>query len=103
MRTRGSERKIERNTMIHAMIDFTREDPISLAKVAEMFGITPQTVRKWTKRAVSPLESKKVGGKVYTSRSAIQRFSGDVPMVADHVLSEAHQEALRQLKEVHGI
>jgi hypothetical protein len=58
------------------VIDFTKETPLSLAAVAERFGVAVKTVRSWARGVGGRrLETAKLGGKRFTSLEAIQRFS----------------------------
>jgi hypothetical protein len=58
------------------VIDFTKEKPLSLASVAERFGVAVKTVRSWARGVGGRrLETAKLGGKRFTSLEAIQRFS----------------------------
>ncbi|MBC7853632.1 MAG: DUF1580 domain-containing protein [Pirellulaceae bacterium] len=58
------------------MIDFTKEKPLSLAAVAERFGVAVKTVRSWARGVGGRrLETAKLGGKRFTSLEAIQRFA----------------------------
>jgi hypothetical protein len=58
------------------VIDFTKEKALSLAAVAERFGVAVKTVRSWARGVGGRrLETAKLGGKRFTSLEAIQRFS----------------------------
>src|SRR5436190_18389965 len=58
------------------VIDFKTETVISLAGAAKRLGVTIKTVRSWSKRLrARRLETAKLGGRVYTSLEAIQRFA----------------------------
>jgi hypothetical protein len=58
------------------MIDFTKEEPLSLATVAKRLGVAVETVRRWARGIQGmQLETAKLGGKRFTSLEAIQRFS----------------------------
>lgn len=58
------------------MIDFTREQPVTLSDVADRFQFSLQTVRRWIKRGENgvKLEHVKVGREYRTSMEATQRF-----------------------------
>lgn len=58
------------------MIDFTRERPTDLKRVADHFGFALSTVRKWVNRGEGGvrLESVKIGREYRTSMEAAQRF-----------------------------
>jgi hypothetical protein len=53
-------------------VDFTTETPISLNEVAALFKVHRQTVGRWRDAG---LECVWVGGVLYTSREALQRFT----------------------------
>ena len=58
------------------MIDFTKGKPLSLAAVAERFGVAVKTVRSWARGVGGRrLETAKVRGKRFTTLEAIQLFS----------------------------
>lgn len=57
---------------IQIMIDLTRERPVSIADVALMFGVHRRTVEGWFDVG---LERIKVGGRIFTTKEALQRFS----------------------------
>lgn len=85
------------------MPDITIEPPISFAKVAEMFQVSPQTVAKWRKRRDRALDAVKVGGGWYTTASAIRRFSG-IESTGNQVSQDPNYErAVQQMRERHGI
>ncbi len=89
------------------MIDLAKEDPIHVNEVCKLFGVHRCTVEGWFDRG---LEKAKVGGLVYTTREALQRFaSGDVTEADPHSnpeesnQDEGYQEARRGLREAFGI
>lgn len=90
------------------MIDFTKETPVGVEAVATLFGVTRRTVENWFDYG---LERRKVGGKVYTSREALQRFSESTEPRSVATIDEREQrEALerseqadREMKERWGI
>lgn len=53
------------------MVDLTREDPMPLEDAAAWLRVTRKTIDRWR---LSGLETFKLGGKRYTTRSAINRF-----------------------------
>lgn len=55
-------------------MDFMSTEPIYLDQVAEHFGVAIRTVHSWIRRKNRPLQSWKVGGRVFTTREAISRF-----------------------------
>lgn len=59
------------------MIDFVNEQPMKFQQAAELLGVSYDTVWKWSIKGHRGkfLDSAKVGGLIYTSREAIQRFS----------------------------
>src|SRR5687768_587115 len=59
-----------------SVIDFKTETVLSLAGAAKRLSVTVKTVRSWSKRVrAKRLETAKLGGRVYTSLEALQRFS----------------------------
>lgn len=92
------------------MIDFTRESQITLTAAAKRFGLNPITLRRWANgRNGRKLETAKLGGKVYTSLEAIQRFSdqsddsNELAGAGVSANSRTSDDARRQLMERHGI
>lgn len=53
------------------MVDFTRETPIGVMALASRLSVNQITIRRWFARG---LEFTKLGGKVYTSLEAVNRF-----------------------------
>lgn len=96
------------------MINVTKESLIDFKSAAKQFGVTIQTIRNWANRQTSPrLETVKIGGMVRTSLEALQRFvihsdeqsqeSTDAKPVHKSETDLAHQDAMRRLREVHGL
>lgn len=54
------------------MIDLAKEKPVGVRKVAELFGVHRRTVESWFNAG---LERVRVGGRVFTSLEAVQRFA----------------------------
>jgi hypothetical protein len=54
------------------MIDMNRERLLSINAAAQHLGVSRQTICNWFRRG---LDRAKLGGRVFTSREAIQRFS----------------------------
>ena len=54
------------------MIDLRRERPMPLNKAARFCSVDRRTIERWISRG---LESIKIGGRIYTSRAALQRFA----------------------------
>ena len=84
------------------VIDFKTETVLSLAGAAKRLGVTVKTVRSWSKRVrLKRLETAKLGGRVYTSLEAIQRFSEqreDAPSASTaRAVRRNHQQASRLL------
>ena len=85
------------------MIDFARQKPLSLKTVAETFGVHPRTVHRWINRG---LESRLVGGLVYTTLEAVNCFSR--PHVAgEYRIHDPHhsarvQDAALAIEEMHA-
>lgn len=92
------------------VIDFKTETVLSLAGAAKRLGVTVKTVRSWSKRVrARRLETAKLGGRVYTSLEAIQRFSeqrDDAPPTSAVKNARArhrnHQQASRLLWDEFG-
>ncbi len=76
------------------MIDLTRENPVSIKQVAEMFGVHRRTVEAWFGAG---LERVKLGGRVYTTRAALQRFS-----VSDTTQREETDEGMERFLRSQG-
>lgn len=59
------------------MVDIAKENPLTLSDAAALLNRSYKTVLKWTRQGLRGrvLETRVVGGSVYTSREAIQRFS----------------------------
>ncbi len=91
------------------MIDLTQEPPMSIAQVAAFMGVHQNTVRKWFDRGLDKVRP--LGGRrIFTTRSAIQRFmaqGGEVVGKPNATGSQddnaALQASLAALKERHGI
>lgn len=83
------------------MINIATENPMSVDDAATLCKVDPRTIHAWFDRG---LERVKLGGRVYTSREALQRFSERCSPI-DHVPSdeEAGAEAARKLKAEFGI
>lgn len=79
------------------MVDFVRETPLSVRRAAELLGVNPMTVRRWFKRG---LDNTKVGGRVMTSREALNRFqkNGDSQQVVQAILVD--RETLAAIKSL---
>lgn len=54
------------------MLSVSHEQLLTVKAAAKLLGVTTGTVRRHIERG---LEAVKIGGKVYTSREAIERFS----------------------------
>lgn len=53
-------------------IDLTKEwPPLSVKKVARAFEVTNRTVERWFDRGLDAIE---MGGKLFTTRAALQRY-----------------------------
>lgn len=84
---------------VATVVDFTREKPIDVERAAALLLVSTVTVRRWMRRG---LEFCKLGGKVFTSYEAIQRFSkpGDSsPIVNAIVVDRETLDALKELKQ----
>ena len=91
------------------VIDFTKEKPLSLASVAERFGVAVKTVRSWARGVGGRrLETAKLGGKRFTSLEAIQRFSQQgttqkqLPFNSRSSQKRGNSEKGQRLIELHG-
>lgn len=82
------------------MIDFATEQVIRLNEAAAILSVRYGTIHRWAKYGCKgkKLESAFLGGTAYTSREAIQRFSGQAVPATEHpVVSKGHEEAMRRL------
>ncbi|HAN97712.1 MAG TPA: hypothetical protein DCQ98_09910 [Planctomycetaceae bacterium] len=86
------------------MIDVTTERLITLKQAAELLQVQVRTIRRHIGQG---LEVSRIGGRLYTSREAIHRFSQPVgPPTANReppALSRRHTAILKALRERHGI
>lgn len=81
------------------MVDFAREQVIDVDGVASRLQVNQVTVRRWFKRG---LEWCKLGGKVYTSWEAVNRFRRDgnnSPMVQAIVVDRETLAAIKSLRQ----
>lgn len=58
------------------MVDFAKEQVIGVQRLSKRLGVSTDTIRRWFRQG---LEKRKVGGKVFTSLEALNRFAGDGP------------------------
>ncbi len=72
------------------MIDITRERPLSVKRVAAIFEVHSRTVERWFSLG---LERVKFGGKVYTTKAALQRFAQHDTVVAPYVRADKSELA----------
>ena len=56
------------------MVDFATEQVISPQRLAKKLGLSTDTIRRWFRQG---LESRRIGGKRFTSLEALNRFSGE--------------------------
>src|SRR5262245_19102635 len=85
------------------MIDFAREQVIYVDALADRLGVSHVTVRRWFKRG---LDYAKLGGVLYTSLEAVQRFSRQsdpVPSAESVVVDQATLAELRKSLKAKGI
>lgn len=68
------------------MIDFAREDILSVKKAAEWLGVSARTVERWIERG---LECRKFGRKVFTSKQALNRFADAADLIEQRHPGEA--------------
>lgn len=90
------------------MVDVAQEHPIPLDELASLLKVSVLTVRTWTKphlRKGKPvLETTLIGRRLYTTRSALQRFSEPRMHTPIPQINRRQQiEASRRLKDEHGI
>jgi hypothetical protein len=55
------------------MVDFAKEQVLSAKRVAKRLDVSHDTLRRWFTRG---LDHVKIGGKVFTSLEALNRFAG---------------------------
>jgi hypothetical protein len=81
-----------------SVVDFVREKPIGVGRAAELLEVNPITVRRWFKRG---LDHCTLGGKVYTSLEAINRFQrgGESQAVQAIVVDSETLAAIRSLRK----
>lgn len=82
------------------MIDFSTEQCLRIGEAAAELKIRYQTIHRWVAYGCKgrKLEAAFLGGLLYTSREALQRFSGQaVPATEQPVVSKGHEEAMRRL------
>lgn len=85
------------------MIDFKREQLLKIDDVTHMMRVHRRTVEGWFKRG---LERVRVGGLVYTSQEALQRFARDDSQYAPAEFSGSTKESIdagRQLEAQFGV
>ena len=82
------------------MVDFPRETIIDVPGVVERYRVTPDTVYRWFKRG---LEYARIGGKLYTSLEAIQRFSRQSEPIRQTFSDAESVRAIRELESRFGI
>lgn len=56
------------------MVQFAKEQVIGVQRLSKRLGVSTDTIRRWFRQG---LERRKVGGKVFTSLEALDRFAGD--------------------------
>jgi transposase-like protein len=72
------------------MVDFAKEQVIGVQRLQKKLGVSADTIRRWFRQG---LESRKLGGKRFTSLEALNRFSGESDEVDDEAkLAEAMAE-----------
>jgi hypothetical protein len=82
------------------MIDLKRERPLSVVAAAQHFGVHRRTIEGWFRRG---LERVKIGGRVYTSLEAVQRFSEPGCNVERQHDARAVGAAMKELRERFGL
>jgi predicted DNA-binding protein YlxM (UPF0122 family) len=78
------------------MIEFSKEKPVSIQDVADLFKVHRATVEAWIKRG---MESVKIGHRVYTSLDAVTRWGIHNSTVETPTTHDTKQDlkALRKL------
>lgn len=77
------------------MVDFAKETVIDVQRLAKRLDVSADTVRRWMRQG---LEKTKLGGRVYTSLEAVNRFSQ--PTTIRNPASEQRvADSFRDLKE----
>ena len=79
------------------MIDLTQETPISISDVAKMFGVSRSTTDAWRKKG---LECFRMGGKVFTTKEALNRFQQPDSLPEDGSFSVTVRDHHRREKEI---
>src|SRR6185369_1310673 len=74
------------------MVTFAKEQCISPQRLAKRLGVSTDTIRRWFRQG---LEKRKVGGKVFTSLEALDRFSDSPLAIADN--DHRHRDAMETL------
>lgn len=82
------------------MVDFVRETPLTVKDVCVLLKVCPLTVRRWMKQG---LEWSKFGGRVYTSREALQRFQRPGEFTAAPVFDRDAATTIKAIRERFGI
>jgi hypothetical protein len=96
------------------MVNIATEAMLDLKQAAELCRVSVKTIRNWATRVTAPrLETAKLGGKIVTTREALQRFTvqrdtevHQQRQVAESLrpqTNDAHDEAMRRLREIHGV
>lgn len=65
---------VQTQTRACKMVTFAKEQVIGVQRLSKKIGVSPDTIRRWFRQG---LEKKKVGGTVFTSLEAIDRFSDE--------------------------
>lgn len=72
------------------MVDFAKENVIDVQRLAKRLDVSTDTIRRWFRQG---LEKVKLGGRVYTSLEAVNRFSQPVAVrEVDPNLSQMFRE-----------
>lgn len=76
------------------MVDFAKENVIDVQRLAKRLDVSADTIRRWFRQG---LEKVKLGGRVYTSLEAVNRFSQPVA-VTQQAVDPALSEMFRELR-----
>lgn len=77
------------------MVDFAKEQAIGVQRLSKRLGVSTDTIRRWFRQG---LEKRKLGGKVFTSLEALNRFSGDEQQsVSSSAELSASMESLKRM------
>jgi hypothetical protein len=88
--------------MVALAANFEPEKPVEMKAVASWASVQLRTVYGWTSRQRGPrLESFKLGGKRFTTWSAVNRFAG-INSQQQQEQSDAYRAAMDQLRNLNA-